>query len=207
MNDISNAQWPYPIEYDKEAEVETDVLVLGGGIAGCWAAITAANKGAKVAIVEKAATIRSGAGGAGCDHWGGAIGGNPLCPLEPEDYLEAVINESGGYTNGIATYINLMESYDTLMELEQMGAKVRDTEDEFVRCDRFNDGQKFKVDEAFQMPEGFCLSAWADIRHDIMIVSAGGDLPWMKQRGTVITGCTDWFRPVIFKVERIERGS
>ncbi len=26
----------------------------------------------------------------------------------------------------------------------------------------------------------------------------------MKQRGTVITGCTDWFRTVIFKVERME---
>lgn len=30
------------------------------------------------------------------------------------------------------------------------------------------------------------------------------DMPGIKQRGTVITGCTDWFRPVIFKVERIE---
>jgi uncharacterized repeat protein (TIGR04076 family) len=37
-----------------------------------------------------------------------------------------------------------------------------------------------------------------------MTVFAGGDLPWMKQRGTVITGCTDWFRSVIFKVERVE---
>jgi uncharacterized repeat protein (TIGR04076 family) len=42
------------------------------------------------------------------------------------------------------------------------------------------------------------------MRGDFMAVFAGGDLPWMKQRGTVITGCTDWFRPVIFKVERIE---
>ena len=29
------------------------------------------------------------------------------------------------------------------------------------------------------------------------------DLPWMKERGTVLTGCTDWLRPVIFKVERM----
>ena len=85
MNDLSSAEWPYPIEYDMETEVSADVLVLGGGIAGCWAAITAARKGAKVAIVEKAATVRSGAGGAGCDHWGGAVGGNPLCPLKPEE--------------------------------------------------------------------------------------------------------------------------
>jgi uncharacterized repeat protein (TIGR04076 family) len=29
-------------------------------------------------------------------------------------------------------------------------------------------------------------------------------MPGMKQRGTLIVGCTDWFRPVIFKVERID---
>ena len=28
--------WPYPIRYEKEQEIETDILVLGGGIAGCW---------------------------------------------------------------------------------------------------------------------------------------------------------------------------
>jgi len=36
-----------------------------------------------------------------------------------------------------------------------------------------------------------------------MTVAAGGDLPWIKQGGTVIAGCTDGFRPVIFKVERM----
>lgn len=46
-------------------EISAAVLVLGGGIAGCWAAISAAKKGVKVAIVEKGATIRSGAGGRG----------------------------------------------------------------------------------------------------------------------------------------------
>jgi len=30
--------WPYPIRYDKNRKIETDVLIIGGGIAGCWAA-------------------------------------------------------------------------------------------------------------------------------------------------------------------------
>ncbi len=60
--------WPYEIRYGEETEVEVDVLVVGGGIAGCWAAISAARKGATVAIVEKGATIRSGSGGSGVDH-------------------------------------------------------------------------------------------------------------------------------------------
>ncbi|MBW1946228.1 MAG: FAD-dependent oxidoreductase, partial [Deltaproteobacteria bacterium] len=62
-------EWPYPIRYGQEAEADAEVLVLGGGIAGCWAAISAARTGSKVVLVEKAATIRSGSGGSGCDHW------------------------------------------------------------------------------------------------------------------------------------------
>src|SRR5271157_3498900 len=50
-------QWPYPLRYGQEQVIETDVLILGGGIAGCWAAISAARKGLRVAIIEKSATI------------------------------------------------------------------------------------------------------------------------------------------------------
>jgi uncharacterized repeat protein (TIGR04076 family) len=75
----------------------------------------------------------------------------------------------------------------------------------FEACERFSDGQEIVVEHPFSMPEDFCPWAWADIRGDIMTVAAGGDLPWIKQRGTVIAGCTDWFRPVIFKVERVDR--
>ena len=60
--------WPYPVDYEKEHEVETDVLVIGGGIAGCWAAISAARNGVRVVLVEKGDTIRSGSGGPGSDH-------------------------------------------------------------------------------------------------------------------------------------------
>ena len=62
-------EWPYLIRYHVGNEVSADILILGGGIAGCWAAISAARKGAKAVIVEKGATIRSGSGGTGCDHW------------------------------------------------------------------------------------------------------------------------------------------
>ncbi len=79
-----------------------------------------------------------------------------------------------------------------------------DAAGDFGACERFSDGQEIVVEHPFRMPEGFCSGAWADIRGDIMTVAAGGDLPWKKQRGTVIAGCTDWFRPVIFQVERIE---
>ena len=66
-------EWPYPVNYGKENEVDADVLILGGGVAGCHAAISAAKRGAKVVVVEKGAVIRSGSGGAGVDHWHGAL--------------------------------------------------------------------------------------------------------------------------------------
>lgn len=73
-------------------------------------------------------------------------------------------------------------------------------------CECFRDGQEFVIDPS-SMPEEFCARcpwAWADIRQDIMIVASGGNIPGIKAIGTIITGCKDWFRPVIFKVERME---
>jgi uncharacterized repeat protein (TIGR04076 family) len=75
---------------------------------------------------------------------------------------------------------------------------------EFGACERFRDGQEIVIERLFDLPEGFCPWAWADIRKDIETIAAGGNLSWVKQPGTAIAGCTDWFRPVIFKIERIE---
>ncbi len=49
----------------RDEYVEADVLVLGGGLAGCFAAIKAAGRGAKVVLFDKANIKRSGNGGTG----------------------------------------------------------------------------------------------------------------------------------------------
>ena len=49
--------------------LESDVLIVGGGIAGLMAAIAAADKGASVILLDKANTKRSGAGATGNDHF------------------------------------------------------------------------------------------------------------------------------------------
>ncbi|NKC04764.1 FAD-dependent oxidoreductase [Ochrobactrum haematophilum] len=46
-------------------EISTDVLVVGGGPAGCWAAWNAAANGASVVLVEKGYVGTSGATAAG----------------------------------------------------------------------------------------------------------------------------------------------
>ena len=80
-----------------------------------------------------------------------------------------------------------------------------DNSKDISRCDWFKDGQEIEIDPNLSdVPENFCAWAWADIRKEILTVASGGNIPGMKQRGTVITSCTDWFRHVIFKVERID---
>jgi succinate dehydrogenase/fumarate reductase flavoprotein subunit len=54
-------EWPYAIQYGGEQVVETDVLVLGGGIAGCWADISAARQG-----VKRLSALECGARKASC---------------------------------------------------------------------------------------------------------------------------------------------
>jgi succinate dehydrogenase/fumarate reductase flavoprotein subunit len=134
-------EWPYPIRYGKESSVDADVLVMGGGIAGCWAAISAARRGVSVVLVEKGATVSSGAGGTGCDHWINTP--HPGSPITAEEVVEWELEFSGGYTNGISRYIAARESYETLLELEQMGAKIRDTEDQFSQAPFRDEKTKF----------------------------------------------------------------
>ncbi len=147
-------KWPYPIRYDVENEVSADVLVLGGGIAGCQAAINAARKGAKVVICDTASIIISGMGGAGVDHWHNATT-NPASKVTPEEITEATAEASGGYDIGIKTYIQCKESYDTLLDVEKMGVQVRDITDEFKGAE-FRD-EKTKLMFAYDYENKFCV--------------------------------------------------
>ena len=50
--------------------LDTDVLVIGGGLAGTWAAVAAARKGAKVVLADKGFCGTSGVTAtAGPGHW------------------------------------------------------------------------------------------------------------------------------------------
>jgi succinate dehydrogenase/fumarate reductase flavoprotein subunit len=150
--------WPYPIEYGRETRAEFDVLVIGGGIAGCHAAINAARRGARVAILDKGAIIRSGSGGAGCDHWHAACM-NPCSQVTPEELVKLVekspYRQTTEYGNAITCYILGRESYDTLLDLEQMGVTVRDVDDEFVGSD-FRD-EKSKLLFAYDYQGRHCI--------------------------------------------------
>lgn len=155
--ETSHYQWPYKNEMGEQEIVESDVLVLGGGLSGCFAAIAAARRGKKVVLVEKGAVERCGAAGTGFDHWESACT-NPCSQVTAEEIADAYVREQDWYSNGIAHYIECREGYDRLLDIERFGGKIRDTQGEF-------EGAEFRDDEtglmfAYDYKNKFTLRVW-----------------------------------------------
>lgn len=120
-------EWPYPVHYDRTNHVTVDVLVIGGGLAGCSAGIAAAKCGAKVAVCDKAPVKKSGCGGAGMDHWNTVLE-HPNSPMSAEENIKK------GKDTGMChrDYIAVKGTWDALMKLEELGLNIRDDLDEFA---------------------------------------------------------------------------
>ena len=70
-------------------------------------------------------------------------------------------------------------------------------------CPLFEEGQRFTADYT-TMPPGFCAGAWADLFRYVLALQSGADFPWVREPGKVLVACNDGFRPVLFRLERIE---
>ncbi|MDO4633637.1 MAG: FAD-dependent oxidoreductase [Eubacteriales bacterium] len=154
---MKNYSWPYENELGQSEELTADVLVLGGGLSGCFAAIAAARRGQKVILMEKGAVEKSGSAGTGFDHWESACT-NPCSKVTPEEIANAYVNEQDWYSNGIAHYIECREGYDRLLDLESFGGKIRDTEDEFMGAEFRDDETKLMF--AYDYENKFTLRVW-----------------------------------------------
>lgn len=73
----------------------------------------------------------------------------------------------------------------------------------FKICSKVADNQEFIIDNPYEMPTGMCPKAWTDIRIYIIAIASGGKFPLMKVTHSTLASCSDFFRPVIFKIERI----
>ena len=100
--------------------VQTDVLVIGGGFAGCFAAIKAREAGAEVVMAVKGRTGRSG-----LTPWANSwFVFNDTRGVTREQYLRQFVL-SGEYLNNMDFVDILMaESYDRYLEVSSWGAET-----------------------------------------------------------------------------------
>ncbi len=124
--------------------LSTDVLVIGGGLAGCWAALRAAEHGAHVILADKGYISR-----AGCSPMSGGVMTGPT----PQDNLDIWADEfvrSGGYMNNqdwLEAF--LADQVERIAELDRLGPvivkdnggslrRIRSRGMTHVRCIQFN---------------------------------------------------------------------
>ncbi len=96
--------------------LDTDILVLGSGAAGCGAAIAAREQGARVLLVDKGRLESSGCLGGGNDHFMAILNSN-----EPHDSTEDAVQffagPISGYTPGmVRQWVNVMPRMVALLE-------------------------------------------------------------------------------------------
>jgi succinate dehydrogenase/fumarate reductase flavoprotein subunit/HEAT repeat protein len=101
-------------------EMSCDVLVIGGGTAGSMAAITAAEAGRSVLLLEKAHVRHSGALAMGMDGVNNAvIPGKAL----PEDYVAEITRANDGIVNQRTIMQTATRGFEMVQRLERYGVK------------------------------------------------------------------------------------
>ena len=102
----------------KEELLETDVLVIGSGIAGLFAAVKAHDAGAKVMMVSKGRL-----GSSGLTPFGKGIFSydKKNAKMSPDEYLAKVADSAIGTNNPVFTRQLLDHSADRVAELKEWG--------------------------------------------------------------------------------------
>jgi adenylylsulfate reductase subunit A len=111
-------------------ELETDILIIGGGTAGCYAAITIGeNSRAKVIIAEKANIKRSGCLAAGVN----ALNAYIVKGQTPESYLAYVKNDAEGVVREDLVYTIAQRLNKVTEKMETLGLVIqKDAAGEYV---------------------------------------------------------------------------
>ncbi|MDR2088885.1 MAG: FAD-dependent oxidoreductase, partial [Clostridiales Family XIII bacterium] len=119
----------------------TDVLIVGGGIAGLAAAIRARRHGAEVIVLEKSHTERSGNAGSGIDH---------IQSYVPE------VHEKVGYTENdmVNEQVNWSGNTGNLQRRDLIEIFVRNSAKDVIELEQY--GLKFRFEES-NTPRGYRL--------------------------------------------------
>ncbi len=116
---------------------ETDVLVVGGGLAGNNAAIGAAEKGAKVLIADKSSINRCGAIAGGVDHFMAYLGTDSWDTREA--YLEWVGKVARGAVNVSVQNAVFCRELDAAIErMDRIGCTLKQPNGTYYRTTSFS---------------------------------------------------------------------
>jgi len=136
--------------------IETDVMIMGGGIAGCYAAAKAAQHGLHVTLVEKAKSDRSGTAAMGMDHYE-PVQNDGITPLEFIKLWEErqhALNGDGRFTDPNIPYQYLDKSLWAVEESEKLGITLK-----------WDDGKFYFMPQAwFGGPRLMLRVHWQDIK-------------------------------------------
>lgn len=129
----------------KIKELETDVLIIGGGTAGCYAAVTISkNSDLLVLVVEKANIKRSGCLAAGIN----AINAYNVKGRVPQDYVDYTIKDANGIVRKDLVLTAANRFNEITAEVEKLGLVIlKDKNGEYVNRGNRNikiNGENFK---------------------------------------------------------------
>ncbi|MEU3727575.1 fumarate reductase/succinate dehydrogenase flavoprotein subunit, partial [Streptomyces sp. NPDC031705] len=106
-------------------ELSCDVLVIGGGTAGTMAALTAAERGADVLLLEKAHVRHSGALAMGMDGVNNAVVPGRA---EPDDYVAEITRANDGIVDQSTVRQTATRGFAMVQRLESYGVKFEKDE-------------------------------------------------------------------------------
>ncbi|BDH57869.1 hypothetical protein MTP03_28080 [Tsukamurella sp. PLM1] len=112
-------------EIDDRTRLTCDVLVIGGGTAGTMAALTAAEAGADVLLLDKSHVRHSGALAMGMDGVNNAVIPGKA---EPEDYVAEITRANDGIVNQRTVYQTATRGFAMIQRLERYGVKFEKDE-------------------------------------------------------------------------------
>ena len=118
------------MEITKQQIIHTDVLIIGGGTAGCYAALTIREKSdAKIVIAEKANIKRSGCLAAGVN----AINAYIVKGRKPQDYVDYARKDADEIVRGDLLLTMSERLYEVTKKMEQLGLVIlKDENGEYV---------------------------------------------------------------------------
>ncbi|WP_338126611.1 FAD-binding protein [Cloacibacillus porcorum] len=103
--------------------VHTEILVIGGGIAGCFASIRASKMGKSVPLLEKATLRRGGSVGPGKDHVSIGVHPESISYDEAREYAAAAKKDLVDPNVTLAVDVH---AYERVKDLEEFGVHLRE---------------------------------------------------------------------------------